>query len=230
MADQPNELRTASGVDGLISRLRDEGVDAGRREAERLVREAQAHAREILEKAEASARAQVSAASAEADALRRAGQEALAIAARDAVLDLKDRLSRKFADEVAKTVAGAMRDEALLKEMILAVAGRARSEGGVDRAAEAVIELPRHAVGLDELRRNPEEMVAGSLTHFAAASAAAMLREGVSLSRADDEAGGIRIQLLDRGVSIDLSDAAVAEILLAHLQPRFRALLEGIIR
>lgn len=230
MADQPNELRTASGVDGLISRLRDEGVDAGRREAERLVREAQAHAREILEKAEASAKAQVAAAAAEAEALRRAGKEALAIAARDAVLDLKDRLCRRFADEVAKTVSGAMRDEELLRQMILAVAGRARTEGGVDRSGETVIELPRHAVGLDELRRNPEEMVEGSLTHFAAASAAAMLREGVSLSRAEDEVGGIRVQLLDRGVSIDLSDAAVAGILLAHLQPRFRALLEGIVR
>lgn len=230
MAEQPNELRTSSGVDGLISRLREEGVGAGRREAERLVREAQAHAREILEKAEASAQARTAKAAAEAEALRRAGQEALNIAARDAVLDLKDRLTRRFADEVAKTVSGAMRDEELLKGMILAVAGRAREEGGLDRSAEVVVELPREAVGLDDLRRNPEELVEGSLTHFAAASAAAMLREGVTLDRAEDDEGGIRLQLLDRGVSIDLSDRAVARIILSHLQPRFRAMLEGIIR
>lgn len=230
MAEQPNELRTSSGVDGLISRLREEGVGAGRREAERLVRDAQAHAREILEKAEASAQARTAKAAAEAEALRRAGQEALNIAARDAVLDLKDRLTRRFAEEVAKTVAGAMHDEELLKRMILAVAGRAREEGGLDRSAEVVVELPREAVGLDDLRRNPEELVEGSLTHFAAASAAAMLREGVTLDRAEDDEGGIRLQLLDRGVSIDLSDRAVARIILSHLQPRFRAMLEGIIR
>lgn len=230
MAEQPNELRTSSGVDGLISRLREEGVGAGRREAERLVRDAQAHAREILEKAEAAAGARTAKAAAEAEALRRAGQEALNIAARDAVLDLKDRLTRRFAEEVAKTVAGAMHDEELLKRMILAVAGRAREEGGLDRSAEVVVELPREAVGLDDLRRNPEELVEGSLTHFAAASAAAMLREGVTLDRAEDDEGGIRLQLLDRGVSIDLSDRAVARIILSHLQPRFRAMLEGIIR
>lgn len=230
MAEQPNELRTSSGVDGLISRLREEGVGAGRREAERLVREAQAHAREILEKAEAAAGARTAKAAAEAEALRRAGQEALNIAARDAVLDLKDRLTRRFAEEVAKTVAGAMHDEELLKRMILAVAGRAREEGGLDRSAEVVVELPREAVGLDDLRRNPEELVEGSLTHFAAASAAAMLREGVTLARAEDDEEGIRLQLLDRGVSIDLSDRAVARIILSHLQPRFRAMLEGIIR
>ncbi|HMO28022.1 hypothetical protein [Enterovirga sp.] len=230
MAEQPNELRTSSGVDGLISRLRDEGVGAGRREAERLVRDAQAHAREILREAEAAAEARTARAAAEAEALRRAGQEALNIAARDAVLDLKDRLTRRFAEEVAKTVSGAMKDEDLLKRMILAVAGRAREEGGIDRSAEAVVELPREAVGLDDLRRRPEELVEGSLVHFAAASAGAMLREGVTLARSEDEEGGIRLQLLDRGVSIDLTDKAVAQIILSHLQPRFRAMLEGIIR
>lgn len=223
-------LSTASGVETLISRLRDEGVEAGRQEAERLVGEARAHAREILDKAEAQATAVRETARAEAEALRRAGEDALRIAVRDAMLDLKAQLAQRFAADVAKTVSQVMRDEELLKAMILAVAGRARDEADLDRAETLVVRLPRQAVGLDELRRNPEEMVAGSLTHFAACCAAEMLRGGVSFDRQEEPDGGIRIQLVDRGVSVDLTDAAVAEVLLAHLQPRFRALLEGVVR
>ena len=152
------------------------------------------------------------------------------MAARDAVLDLKDQLERRFAADVGKTVSGAMKDEGLLERMILEVAGRARTEGAVDRAKEVELILPRQAVGLDDLRRRPEELRQGSLAHFVAAIAGEMLREGVTFLRAEDEAGGIRLQLKDRAVSLDLSDQAVAQAILMHLQPRFRALLEGVVQ
>ncbi|MFC0219484.1 V/A-type H+-transporting ATPase subunit E [Pseudochelatococcus lubricantis] len=230
MAEKTGAQRTASGVEALIARLRDEGVGAGRTEAERIVGEAQVLARATVEEAEEQAAGMLEKARREAANLQRAGEDALKAAARDTVLDLKDYLSRRFAGDVAKTVSAAMRDEELLKRMILAVAGRVREEAGVDRSQEVVFQLPRAAVGLDELRRRPEELKEGSLTHFAAASAAAMLREGVTFARADDDAGGLRIQLLDRGVSVDLTDQAVADMILAHLQPRFRALLEGVVK
>jgi len=231
MADIPPEATpAASGVEALIARLRDEGVAAGRAEAERIVAEAESRARRAIEAAEADARTRRETARKEIDAYRRAGEDALRAAARDAVLDLKEQLSRRFAEDVAKTVSGAMRDEDLLKRMILAVAGRARIEGAVDAAEEIDVILPRAAVGLDELRRRPEELREGSLSHFAAASAAEMLREGVSFRRADDGAEGIRLVLTDHGVNIDLSDRAVAEVILVHLQPRFRALLEGVVK
>lgn len=234
MAEQTGAQRaasgTASGVETLITRLRDEGVAAGRAEAERIVAEAQALARATLEEAQLQASETLERARREANNFQRAGEAALRAASRDTVLDLKDYLSRRFAGDVAKTVSAALRDEELLKRMILAVAGRMRDEAGVDRAKDVVFHLPRAAVGLDELRRNPEELKEGSLTHFAAASAAALLREGVTFARADDDAGGLRIQLTDRGVSVDLTDQAVADMILAHLQPRFRALLEGVVK
>jgi V/A-type H+-transporting ATPase subunit E len=125
MRDPQAAPQASKGVETLISRLRDEGVAAGRREAERLVGEAETHARQILAKADASSKAQVTAAAEEAAALRRAGEEALRIAARDAVLELKEHLARRFADEVGKVVSDALRDEEMLKRLILAVAGRA---------------------------------------------------------------------------------------------------------
>ncbi len=230
MAGTPSATKTTSGVETLIARLRDDGVAAGRLEAERIVAEAETRARRILDAAEADAGTRRETARREAEAHRRAGEDALRAAARDAILDLKEQLSRRFAEDVGKTVSGAMRDEDLLRRMILAVASRARDEARLDDGGALEVILPRSAVGLDELRRSPEELSEGSLSHFAAATAAEMLREGVTLGRAGDDRGGIRLRLTDRGVGIDLSDAAVAEAILAHLQPRFRALLEGVVK
>jgi V/A-type H+-transporting ATPase subunit E len=38
---------------------------------------------------------------------------------------------------------------------------------------------------------------------------------------------GIRVRLKDEELELDLSDRAIADLLLEHLQPRFRAVMEG---
>jgi V/A-type H+-transporting ATPase subunit E len=40
----------------------------------------------------------------------------------------------------------------------------------------------------------------------------------------------LRLRLVENEVVLDLSDRAIANVLLQHLQPRFRALLEGMVR
>jgi V/A-type H+-transporting ATPase subunit E len=42
--------------------------------------------------------------------------------------------------------------------------------------------------------------------------------------------GGIRLRLVDHDVTLELTDKAVASLILQHLQPRFRALIEGIVK
>lgn len=230
MSTESTAEKTVSGIETLIARLRDEGVAEGRVEAERLIAEANARARAILEAAETEAAAKLATARREIDAHRRAGEDALEAAARDTVLDLKEQLVRRFATDVEKTVGNALRDQAMLERMILEVVGRAREEGRVDSSGDVRVVLPRSAIGLDELRRRPEELRQGSLSHFVAGIAADMLRQGVTFDRAEDTAEGVRIVLEDRGITVDLSDAAVASALMVHLQPRFRALLEGLVK
>ena len=223
------EQATEAGIEALIARLRAEGVEEGEAEAARVVADAQARAREIMERAEADAAAEREAARKEAEQLRRGGEEALRVAMRDAVLELTEALSERFAERMRERVAHLGRDEETLKALVLAVAGRARDEAGIDRASGVTITLPRAVVGLDDLRRRPEELREGTLSHFVAAEAAEMLRAGVAFERAGDEAGGIRVRLTDEGLVVDLTDEAVATVILRHLQPRFRALLEGVV-
>ena len=229
MAQANPQQPVLAGVDALIKRLRQEGVDEGRAAAGKMIAEAEARAREILAKAEATAKSRTDGASQDAANLKRAGEEALKVAMRDAVLELKEGLATRFAKQIQGVVAKLSTDQAVLEKMILAVASRARDEVGIDDAKQLEIVLPRSVLDVDELRRNPQDLRNGALSQLALGAAADLLRDGVSFQRSDDDAGGIRVVLKGDGLMVDLTDAAVAEVILRHLQPRFRALLEGVV-
>jgi V/A-type H+-transporting ATPase subunit E len=194
------------------------------------VTEARRRAAQLVHEAEAQAAQRVEAARKEARALQTGGEEALRIAMRDTVLRLKVELSERFSAEVRRLIAVAMDQETFLKQLILEVAGRAREEAGVDAGEAVQALLPRALVGLEELRRNPLELREGSLSHFVLSLAGNVLAEGVTFGVADDDARGIRLYLKDKDITIDLTDEKVAALLLQHLQPRFRAILEGTVK
>jgi V/A-type H+-transporting ATPase subunit E len=220
----------SSGVEALIERLREQGVQAGRAEAETILAEARRRAAQIVHEAEANAAELVEAARKEAQMLQTGGEEALRIAMRDTVLRLKVELTGRFSAEVRRLIAVAMDQESFLKQLILAVAARAREEAGVDAGEAVQIQLPRSLVGLEELRRNPLELREGSLSHFVLSLAGNVLAEGVSFGVTGDDSRGICLYLKDKDVTIDLTDDKVAALLLQHLQPRFRAILEGTVK
>ena len=55
-----------------------------------------------------------------------------------------------------------------------------------------------------------------------------MLREGIQLVPVDHEHGGVRVELVGEDVEVDLSERTVADLLLAQLLPRYRAITEGV--
>jgi len=230
MAKQAVDQTSSSGVDALITRLRDEGVTAGRSEADKILRDAQAQAKRMLDKAQKEARERLETAHKEADAYRAAGEEALKTAMRDTVLDLRAGLMQKFTTDVRRLVSHHLEDPELIRQMILEVAGRARDSGALEEGDELEILLPEKVVGVEQLRRNPEEIRKGKLTGVVFGLTGDMLRDGVTFSASDDQQGGIRIHMVDKEIPLDLSDAAVANFLLQHLQPRFRAVFEGVVK
>jgi V/A-type H+-transporting ATPase subunit E len=55
-----------------------------------------------------------------------------------------------------------------------------------------------------------------------------MLKDGVTIAAEPNrKRTGMRVQIAGEDVEIDLSDAAVSDLLAQHLLPRFRDLLEG---
>ncbi len=228
--DKPRNDReaVAYGVEELIDRLRDEGVAKGRSEAERIVADAEARARWLVEQAQEEADRLVSNARDEAQSLKRSADDALQVAARDMLLSLRERLSHRFAGEVRRLV-GAQLDEAeFLKRLILEIAGRQRDEIG--EGAKVEILLPRRALEVSELRDDPRELQDGELTNVVLGITGDMLRDGISIKVRDSDEPGITARLIDEEIDVEVTEDAVAALLLKHLQPRFRALLEGIVR
>ncbi|WP_375593146.1 hypothetical protein ABWI00_13900 [Algihabitans albus] len=221
---------SSSGVDELIAKLREEGVAAGRAEAERIVADARAEAAQILDKASGEARSRLETARREADAYRAAGEEALKTAVRDTVLTMKADLMERFSTDVKRLVSQQIGDPEILQKMVLEIAGRARDRADIEDDDALEVVLPEAVIGLEDLRNNPEELGQGRLTKLVLGLTGEMLRKGVTFSASEDGAAGIRVKVEDKSVTLDLTDEAVAALLLQHLQPRFRAVLEGIVK
>jgi V/A-type H+-transporting ATPase subunit E len=223
-----NTLDAASGVEALIERLRNEGVASGQAQAEQIIQNAKSQAETIIRQAQAESAQIVQQARAEASNLEQAGRQALEVAGRDMILSFKNRLLERFTQEVKHLVGEETQRLELLQRVILEVAGKAREQ--IADAEQVEILLPEKVAGWEELSRDPEELQHGTLTQFTRLLSREMLRRGVTFAPANDIQGGIKLQLKDEGIVFDLSDRAIADVLLQHLQPRFRSLLEGIVK
>lgn len=217
----------SSGVQGLIERLRREGIADGQKRADELLKEAGERASRIVAEAEREAAAMLAGAGSQADQYRKSAEDSMAIAARDTVLELKNSLVNQFSRRVTEMIGETMMDGEFLHKVILEIAGKIKTEFAGDEPLELL--LPADIAGLDELRRNPEKVKQGALGEFVLATAGEMFREGVTIAQGSHKQG-IRINLVERKLRIDINEEVVAGILMRHLLPRFRALLEGSIK
>jgi len=224
------ESITSSGVESLIQRLREQGVEAGQETAKSLVLDAQKRAEWIIEEAEREAAQVVEAARVTSESLKNSGEEALKLAMRDVLLTLRDTLLDSFSQDVQRVVGEKMEQDIFLEQLILQLASKVRDQLDLDNKEAMTLFLPNQAVGVDELKNNPEELKVGTLTHFTAALAADMLRTGVTIETAQGIQSGLSIQLKNEGMAVDFSAETISTLLLEHLQPRFRALLQGIVK
>ena len=218
------EKERSSGVQELINRLREQGVEEGNEQAEQLLTDARCQAAELLDQARKEAADTLQHARKEADRLQAAGKEALCLAGRDAVLALKEEVSQHFADQVRRFVSHSLSDEQFVERLILEIAGRAIPQ---DNQQPLELLLPEEIVPLEQLRRHPEEAKEGSLSHFVLALAGDLMRQGVTFGSTTNNLSGITVKMVNDDVEIILDDQAIARLLLRHLLPRFRAMMEG---
>ena len=223
-----NGVHASSGVEALIEQLREQGVRTGQQEASRLIEEAEHRADWLLSQARQEAEQLVANARREAEHLRKAGEDALRIAARDMNLEVKESLGKSFTDQVERLVSQQMDNPEFLRRLIIELVGKSRVDMGLDAIDKVELLLPRTFIGLEELRRNPSEYRDGQLSKFVQSLTAEQLREGLSIRL--HEGKGIKVSLVGQEIEVDLSSAAISQLLLKHLQPRFRAILEGVIR
>jgi V/A-type H+-transporting ATPase subunit E len=215
----------ASGVQELISRLRDEGVQTGQQEAERIAREAEEQAAQIVAQAKAEAEEMLGKARAEIESNRAAAQEELKLAVRDTQLSLQSEVRARFADHVRRLVTLELQDRDFLQKIILAIAGAATADLPEDQRVELL--MPSELFVSD---REGEELTAQGkerLRRLVLAISAEMLREGVELNPCGGIGAGFRVRLVGEDLEIDLTDKALSDVMLKHLTPRLKAIFRG---
>lgn len=209
--------KTSAGVQDLIERIRDQGVQAAQSDAERLLRDARKDAAMIVAQAKADADAERAKARSEIEAHRTASLDALQLAARDAVLDLKARVVARFEEFVKRLVVSATHDEQLVRNIVLVLAGRAAEEFIQDKEIE--VRISESLLGEATLKNEAKQAILGLSSD--------MLRAGIEIIPVHEVEGGARVQLVNDKLEIDLSDRAVSRLIAERMVPRFKAILEG---
>jgi V/A-type H+/Na+-transporting ATPase subunit E len=207
MAEQQHAV---SGVQKLIDRLRNDGVKAGQEHTRLLLKEAQEKADKILADAKAEAERLCKEAQEHNAAERVQTLEALRLAARNTEQDLENGLRRSFESHVKRLVSKEVQDENFLRQLLLAIVGLAPENIPADQAVEVLL---------------PE---GEGMKNFVRSVTKDMLREGVDLKPSNELNGGIKVKLKDENVELDFSEHALSNLILKHLLPRYRAIMQGV--
>jgi len=221
------EKERSSGVQELIDRLKEKGVEEGKQEADQLIADARRRATETLDEARREAAEIVRKAKEEADRIRAAGEEALRLAGRDTLLALKEEISEQFGSQVRRLVSHCLRDEKFVERLILEIAGRAVPK---DSRQPMEVLLPEDMAPPEEVRGQAKGVKEGTLSHFVLGLAGDMIRDGVTFGVAADNTPGVTVRMVEDDVEITFNEKALAEFLLRHLLPRFRAMMDGIVQ
>ena len=111
--------RASSGIEALIDQLKDQGVQKGRDKAAQILKDAQTEAKLLLKQAQDEANQLKAKAEREAAQRRQAGEDALKMAARDLLLDVKESLARSFTDQVERLIKQQMDSQEFMQHIIL---------------------------------------------------------------------------------------------------------------
>ncbi len=212
--------KTDSGVQNLVDRIRDQGILAANEKANKILRDAEAKSAKMLADAKLEVEKLRETARLEIEANHAAALEALKLSARDAMLQLKAKVSSEFEVFVQRLVTSATRDEEFIKTIVLVLAGHVKEELIGDKEIQILIsELI--------LTGKPNEKLGERGKQTILSLSSEMLREGVELIPSSDIQGGANVRLVKDKLEIDLSDKAIASLLYQRIMPRFQAILEG---
>ena len=209
--------KISSGVQELITRVRDEGVQAGQQEADQIIQDAHKRAAEIATQARTEADSLLEHAHEEANAERTAVHNALKLAVRDTMLELKTRLATSFEAAVKRRVTTELKDKDFLRRMILSITERSVADETHAQTLEVLLS--------GEL--SPEDESGAESSHaFIQSIVSEMAQEGINLKPFGSKEAGIRLRVVGEEMEIDLTDEAISALLVKYLLPRYRSYVE----
>jgi len=202
----------ADSIETFVSKLQSEGVEAGKKEAQKITDNARAEADRILQEARDKAKKICDDAEHQAKEVLERGQTDLRLAARDTVLRLRETLSRVLRTVLTTRTGEALGDIEFLKGIIHDVV---MQYAQADREGKTAIHVRVSDEVLDHLtdwcRQELQPQAEGG--HVA-----------VNLQGALAEAG---FEYRVEGAHVEVTRASVVETLSDLVSPRLRAMVEA---
>jgi len=200
----------AESIESFVNKLQNEGVEAGKKEAEKIRAEAQDEADRIVQEARQQADKIRQDAQRDAEDTRQRGQTDLQLAARDTVLRLRETLNRALRAVLAAGTEQALGEEEFLKGLIRDVV---LQYAQADRENRTSIQIRVSDEVKDQLADWCREQLAPEAEEAGAA---------VRLEDALAEAG---FEYQVRDANVEVTQASVVETLQDLVSPRLRDML-----
>jgi V/A-type H+-transporting ATPase subunit E len=214
------QIKTGTGVQNLVDRIRDQGVLAATEKANKILRDAEAKSAKMLADAKLEVERLRESTRKEIESNHAAALEALKLSARDTMLQLKAKVSSEFEVFVQRLVTSATRDEQFIKSIVLVLAGHVQEDLIGDKEIQILIsDMILTGKQNEQLGERAKQTI---LT-----LSSEMLREGVELIPSSDIEGGANVRLVKDKLEIDLSDKAISKLLYQRMMPRFQSILDG---
>ena len=190
--------------------LRKETLEPAKHEADEIVEHARRLAAEMIADAKGEAEKIVESSRKEVERQKTIFQASLSQACRQTIESLKEQIEKKlFSPELSHLISKPMQEPKVIAKLI-----------------EAVIQaLGKEGISADLSVFIPAAVPAREITELLSAKILARLSEkGVLLSPIG---GGIEVKLVKENLTLDLSDAAIKELLANYIRKDFRDLLFG---
>lgn len=206
------------GVQQLIDRLKNDGVEEGKQQADALLSEAKKQAAAIIEEARGQADAIIREATEQSERTENNGKRALSLASRDTSLRLKEQLEREFRGWIGALVSEQLDAPEFLGEIIRDMASHTAS--AVGGAGPGNTEAS--SAKLTILTSEDQTPI---IDAFVRGQTAAMFRGGVEVQSDRSIDHGFRMKIEGHEVEIDITDEAVTAAMMRYLAPKFRLLI-----
>lgn len=193
-------------LDVLIEKLKQEGIDEGRQNADQIVKEAETKAGGIVEEARKQAEKIVADAKKQADQFEANSKLALQQAARDSELLLKAKITELF-DRAFKTEIAESLDADFMKGIVL----KLTEEWGEETAVEIVLNEA-------DLKKLEGVLFSGVRKE---------LKDSIILRPSADVSAGFRVGLKGEDMYHDFTDESIADVLKLFLKPQLKKILDG---
>jgi V/A-type H+-transporting ATPase subunit E len=203
-------ITVAEKLQGLLEKIRTEGLEKAEAEKQKIIEDAKKEAKEITKKAQTEAEEIIKKAKEDAGNLEKRSETAVKQASRDILLKLKGELQARL-ENIVHNLSNESMNVEFMGELIKNMADSFTKK---DSSSELTLEALTSPKDCEKLT----ELLKGSL--------AESFKETPEVFSSSDVGGGLKIGFKGSDVFFDFTDDAISDLICAYVSPKLAELLE----